>query len=110
MATVQKTGYRWSEAERHRLKGQLFLQQSPGNATEAESCFNPAISIDHNQSAKPRELRPATSLARLWQSQEAHDLLAPIYDWFAEGFDPADLIEATSLLDALGAEKNAPMA
>jgi len=45
------------------------------------------------------------SLARLWQQHgkraEAHELLAPVYHWFTEGFDTADLKEAKVLLDAL---------
>jgi len=45
------------------------------------------------------------SLARLWQEQgkraAARALLAPIYSWFTEGFDTADLQEARALLDAL---------
>jgi predicted ATPase len=93
------------EPEFNRLKGQLLLQQSPDNATEAESCFQQAISIAQNQSAKSWELRAATSLARLWQSQgkrdEARELLEPVYSWFTEGFDTADLIDAKTLLDEL---------
>ena len=58
------------------------------------------------QQAKSLELRAAMSLSRLWQQQgkraEAHELLAPIYGWFTEGFDTADLQEAKALLDALG--------
>ena len=57
------------------------------------------------QQAKSWELRTATSLARLWQTQgkekEAYDLLAPIYGWFEEGFDTKDLIEAKALLAEL---------
>jgi predicted ATPase len=93
------------EAELHRLKGQLLLQQSADNAAEAESCFHQSITIAQNQSAKSWELRAATSLARLWQSQgkrdEAHELLEPVYGWFTEGFDTADLIDAKALLDEL---------
>jgi len=104
-AVMETTELRWYEAELHRLKGELLLQQSSDNATEAESCFHQAITIAQNQSAKSWELRAATSLARLWQSQgkreEARALLAPIYDWFTEGFDTADLIDAKTLLDAL---------
>jgi predicted ATPase len=63
------------------------------------------ISIAQNQSAKSWELRAATSLARLWQSQgkrdEARELLLPVYSWFTEGFDTADLIDAKALLDEL---------
>ena len=56
--------------------------------------------------ASPRtQLRAATSLARLWQSQDkrqdAYDLLAPVYSWFTEGFDTADLLKARALLDEL---------
>jgi predicted ATPase len=105
LALVDKTGERWYEAELHRLKGALLLQQSSSNQTEAENCFHHAISIAQNQQAKSWELRAATSLARLWQQQgkrqEAYNLLAPVYGWFTEGFDTADLQEAKTLLDAL---------
>jgi len=105
LALVDKTGERYYEAELHRLKGQLLLQQSPDNHTEAESCFHQAISIAQNQSAKSWELRAATSLARLWQSQykreESRELLSEIYHWFTEGHDTADLIDAKTLLDEL---------
>ena len=105
LKVMARTGERWYEAELHRLKGQLLLQQSPDNAAEAESCFRQAISIAQTQSAKSWELRASTSLARLWQSQgkrqEAHDLLAPVYGWFTEGFDTADLIDAKALLNEL---------
>jgi len=57
------------------------------------------------QQAKSWELRTSTSLARLWQQQgkrkEAHDLLAPVYSWFTEGFDTKDLKEAKALLEEL---------
>jgi predicted ATPase len=106
LALADTTGERWYEAELHRLKGQLLLQQSPDNAPEAESSFQQAIAIAQNQSAKSWELRAATSLARLWQQQgkraDAYDLLTPIYGWFTEGWDTADLQEAKALLDALG--------
>ena len=83
---------RWYEAEIYRLKGALLLAQSPDNQTEAETCFQYAISIAQNQQAKSWELRAATSLARLWQSQgkrdEARQVLGDIYGWFTEGFAP----------------------
>jgi len=105
LALVAKSEERWFDAELHRLKGQLLLQQSPDNATEAESCFQQAISIAQHQSAKSWELRAATSLAKLWQSQgkrqAVYDLLISIYDWFTEGHDTADLIDAKLLLDKL---------
>ena len=72
---------------------------------EAEACFHQSVVVARKQEAKSWELRAATSLARLWQSQgnttEARDLLAPVYDWFTEGFDTKDLQEAKSLLDTL---------
>ena len=74
--------------------------------TQAESCFQQAISIARSQQAKSFELRTATSLSRLWQSQgkreEAQQVLSSVYNWFTEGFDTADLQDAKALLDALG--------
>ena len=105
LTQADKTRERWYESELHRLKGELLLQQSSDNQAEAESCFHHAIAIAQNQQAKAWELRAATSLARLWQQQgkraDAHALLAPVYGWFTEGFDTADLQEAQALLDAL---------
>ena len=99
------TGERWYEAELHRLKGVLLLHGSWENASAAEACFHHAIAIAQNQQAKSFELRAATSLARLWQQQgkpaAARELLAPIYGWFTEGFDTADLQEAKALLEEL---------
>ena len=105
LALVDTTGERWCEAEIYRLKGELLLQQNSDHQAEAENCFQRAIAIAQNQQAKSWELRAATSLARLWQQQgkhqEAHDLLAPVYNWFTEGFDTADLKDAKALLDEL---------
>jgi predicted ATPase len=105
LALVETTGERWYEPELYRLKGELLLQQASDNQTEAESSFHHALAIARNQQAKSLELRAATSLARLWQQQgkrqEAHDLLAPVYGWFTEGFDTADLKDAKALLEEL---------
>jgi predicted ATPase len=105
LALADTTDDRWCEAELHRLKGELLLQQSADNQSEAEACFHHAIRIAQSQQAKSWELRAATSLARLWQQQgkrqEAHDLLTPVYNWFTEGFDTADLKDAKALLDEL---------
>jgi predicted ATPase len=102
---VDITGERVWEPELYRLKGELLLQQNSDNQVEAESCFAQALTIARSQQAKSLELRTATSLARLWQQQgkrtEAYDLLAPVYNWFTEGFDTADLKDAKMLLDAL---------
>jgi predicted ATPase len=105
LALVDATGERRYEPELYRLKGELLLQQHANHQTEAESCFHHALAIARDQQAKPFELRTATSLARLWQQQgkrqKAHDLLAPVYQWFTEGLDTADLQDAKALLEAL---------
>ena len=71
-----------------------------------KTCFHQALDFARRQQAKSWELRAAMSLSRLWQQQgkraEAHELLAPIYGWFTEGFDTADLQEAKALLEELG--------
>ncbi len=103
--TVRRTGERVWEPELHRLKGVLLLSQSAKNEIEAEARFRKAIEVARDQSTKSFELRAATSLARLWQGQgkinDARGLLAPVYEWFTEGFDTPDLIEAKELLNAL---------
>jgi predicted ATPase len=104
LALVDKSGGNWYEADLHRLQGECLLVQSFDNHTAAETCFQQAIAIAQHQNAKSFELRAATSLAKLWQQhgkrQEAYDLLAPVYNWFTEGFDTADLQDAKALLDA----------
>jgi predicted ATPase len=98
-------GGNWLEAEGVRLKGECLLMQSADQSNEVESCFHQAITIAQNQSAKSWELRAATNLARLWQTQGkrevARELLVQVYEWFTEGFDTADLIDAKALLDEL---------
>jgi predicted ATPase len=92
-------------AEMHRLNGELLLKQDDSNASEAQSCFERAIGIARKQSAKSLELRATMSLARLLAKQgrrdEARTMLAEIYNWFTEGFDTADLIDAKALLEEL---------
>jgi predicted ATPase len=106
LAHMNQTEERQHEAELHRLKGELLLQQSADNQSEAEACFHQALDIARQQQARSWELRAATSLSRLWQQQgkhqDAYDLLAPVYEWFTEGFDTADLQEAKGLLEVLG--------
>jgi predicted ATPase len=119
LTLVAHTGERWWEAELYRLQGELSLQsrvQSPESrlstppaarripySEEAEACFQQALAVARRQQAKSLELRAAMSLARLRQRQgkgiEARALLAPIYGWFTEGFDTADLQEAKALLE-----------
>jgi adenylate cyclase len=104
-AFMEETGEGLWEAEIHRLKGQLFLHRSSEGQRQAEASFRKALNTARRQESKSLELRAAASLARLWADQgkraEAHDLLAPIYRWFNEGFDTADLKDAKALLDEL---------
>ena len=87
-------------------KAELRLRLDPADEQRAEAGFRRALEIARRQQAKSWELRAATSLARLWGEQgrraEARDLLAPVYGWFTEGFDTADLKEAKALLDRAG--------
>jgi predicted ATPase len=103
LAMAECCGARQWEAELYRLKGELLLEQTVDHTGEAEACFQQALAIARRQQAKSFELRAAMSLSRLWQRQgkhtEAHELLAPVYDWFTEGFDTADLQEAKALLE-----------
>jgi len=105
LALVDTTGERWYEPELHRLKGALLLQQSSDYQADAESAFHQALDLARNHQAKSFELRSATSLARLWQSQgkreAARQILGDVYGWFTEGFETADLKDAKALLDAL---------
>ena len=91
------------QAELYRLRGVVLAKT--GEEAEAAAWLDPAIETARTQQAKSLELRAATSLARLRRDQgkraEAHDLLAPVYGWFTEGFDTADLKDARALLDQL---------
>ena len=105
LATLAKSGVRWWEAELHRLRGELLLQHAVAQPEEAEACFQQALAVVRRQQAKSLELRAAMNLSRLWERQgkraAAYELLAPIYGWFTEGFDTADLQEAKVLLEEL---------
>jgi class 3 adenylate cyclase/predicted ATPase len=102
---VCESGECWWEAEVYRLRGKVLLARRTRNRTDAEECFQQAIRVARKQTARSLELRAATSLARLWaecgRRAEAHDLLAPVYGWFTEGFDTADLMDAKALLNQL---------
>jgi predicted ATPase len=107
LETVRRTGEQLFEAELHRLQAEAQLGElGPADPNGADSILANAITTAGRQGAKLLELRAATSLARLWceqdQAREARELLAPIYAWFTEGFDTADLTEAKALLEGLG--------
>jgi predicted ATPase len=105
MTTAETTKEKWCESEIHRTAGEIALMSPEPDAAKAQVHFERAIAIAREQKAKSWELRAATSLARLWRDhgerQQARDLLAPVYGWFTEGFDTADLKEAKALLDQL---------
>jgi class 3 adenylate cyclase/predicted ATPase len=102
---VAQTGIAYYEPELHRLEGELRLRLDTLDEQRAEASFRRALETARQQQAKSWELRAATSLAWLWGEQgrraEARDLLAPVYGWFTEGFDTADLKAAKVLVDEL---------
>jgi tetratricopeptide (TPR) repeat protein len=103
LAIVEANDERSDEASLLTLQGEILL--AGGESDLAEGCLRKAISVAHEQEARLFELRAATALTRLWVDQgkraEAHDLLGPVYGWFTEGFDTADLKDAKALLDEL---------
>jgi predicted ATPase len=102
LALVERTGHRPDEVEIFRVRGDLERYYDDG---AAESSYRKALEVARSQDAKGLELRAAVSLALLWQKagkeREAYDMVAPIYNWFTEGFDTKDLKEAKTLLDQL---------
>jgi predicted ATPase len=98
---ARTTGEHGWDAELRRLAGTVLLAENKLN--EGEASLQQAIRIAQAQQAKSLELRAARDLARLWNEQgrrtEARNLVAPVYSWFTEGFDTADLKEAKALLD-----------
>jgi predicted ATPase len=104
-AAVEATEERWWEAEVHRIAGEIALMSPQRDVAKAEAHFERALAVARQQQAKSWELRAAMSMARLWRdqgrSQQARELLAPVFGWFTEGFDTLDLREARALHDAL---------
>jgi class 3 adenylate cyclase/predicted ATPase len=104
-AAVKTTKEKWFEAEMHRMAGEIALMSSKRDDASAEAYFHHALAIARAQQAKSWELRAAMSMAQLWRDQrkraEARRLLAPVYEWFTEGFDTLDLRRAKALLDEL---------
>jgi predicted ATPase len=106
LAFVDETDERYYEAELHRLNGQLCLTMDDEAAAEAS--FLEAIEVARRQSARSWELRAALSLCRLWEKrgrrEDARQYLAEVYDWFTEGFNTPDLLEARRLLNRIGSD------
>jgi class 3 adenylate cyclase/predicted ATPase len=105
ITVVEITKETWYEAEVHRIAGEIALMSPERDGAKAEGYFERALAVARAQQAKSWELRAAMSMARLWRDQgkrqQAHDLLAPVYGWFTEGFDTLDLKQAKALLDEL---------
>jgi predicted ATPase len=105
MKVAETTKEKWHEAEIYRIAGEIALMSPEPEVPKAEGHFGRAIAIAREQQAKSWELRASMSMARLWcnqgERQQAHDLLAPVYGWFTEGFDTLDLKEAKAQLDEL---------
>jgi predicted ATPase len=112
LLSIEHTEELWPIAELLRIKGELLLLQSAGDAVAAaEDHFRQALDWARRQGALSWELRASTSLARLLRDQgrpaDATAPLQPVYDRFTEGFATADLRTARALLDGL-AEVAAP--
>jgi predicted ATPase len=107
LAETKSMREQWSDAELHRIRGEILLKLDPANIAPGEEAFRTAIAVAQRQKARSFELRAAMSMARLWRDQgkrdEARELLAPVYGWFTEGFDTRDLKDAKALLDELAA-------
>ena len=107
LAKAAVSGAKGWNAEIHRLRGELTGRLPHPDPAKAEDSFRTALAIAREQGTRGYELRAAVSLARLWRDHgrraEAHDLLAPVYGWFTEGFATLDLKDARALLDELSA-------
>jgi predicted ATPase len=107
---TSRTGERWYDAELYRGIGETYYQR--GDVALAEQSFHQALSVASDHGARLWELNAGTSYAHLLrdrgEAEQAHALLAPIYNWFSEGFDTVPLRRARALLDELEAADNPP--
>ena len=105
MSVMDTSKEAWFEAEVHRIAGEIALMSPQPDIAKAEAYLEHALAVARQQQAKSWELRAAMSMARLWRDQgkrdQARALLAPIYDWFTEGFDTRDLRDANAMLSDL---------
>jgi predicted ATPase len=105
LTAIDTTKERWFEAEVNRVAGEVVRRSLEWDAAKVEAYFERALALAREQQAKSWELRAAMSMARLWRDQgkrqQGHELLAPVYGWFTEGFDTLDMKEAKTLLNEL---------
>ncbi|MGH6900635.1 MAG: AAA family ATPase, partial [Geminicoccaceae bacterium] len=103
VSAIEASGVRGFEAHAHRVEGEL--RQAMGDLEAAAACFQRSMAVAHRQQARLSELRAAVDLATLWhehgRQSEAYDLVAPLYSWFTEGLQSADVRAAAALLDQL---------
>jgi len=104
---AERGGAHWFDAELYRVRASLRFTMDPRQELEVERELKKAIAVANDQEARFFQLRAATDLARIWiergERQRANDLLAPILNWFAEGWDTPDLVNAKACLQAAGA-------
>ena len=105
LAGARHKGQGRFEWESNCLRGKILASLPQPDYRATEDCLRCVIKSARHGEAKFWELRASTSLARLWGQQgkraEARELLAPIYNWFTEGLDTPDLMEAKALLNTL---------
>jgi predicted ATPase len=105
LARAEGTGEHFCTAELHRLRARACLALDARAGQDAEAALDAALADARRRSSRIFELRAACDLARLWagrgERRRAHNLLAPLYGWFTEGFDTADLKDAKRLLGEL---------
>ncbi|HXV24921.1 MAG TPA: AAA family ATPase [Alphaproteobacteria bacterium] len=101
---VAESGSKHQQSELLRVKGDLLLRLDP-HGEAAESWLRQALAVACEQRAKSLELRAAISLARLCRArgrnEEAREVLYPVYNWFTEGLETRDLVNARELLSQL---------
>ena len=102
---IERTGARMELPEILRVKAEVLLMHDRNATDDAEACFRSAVHEARMQEAKWWELRTSVSLGRLLRDthrrDEARTMLSEVYNWFTEGLDLPDLMEAKSLLDEL---------
>jgi predicted ATPase len=110
LALLSRTGARYCESELLCIDGELRLSMPQPDRTGAEESFLQAVELARQRNARTTELRAATCLARIWSERgkrrEAHDLLAPVYGWFTEGFETRYFKEAQNLINGLASDRD----